>query len=176
MTASSIAWSYAATTYLSLLNEKAPITAVPRLVCSTLLFLRASHEAHAEEADISKSDLGKPDHVEMVEFVRYAKNAIIHGPERISLVAGEAIAPPEGIRLAFRVQDYQLEFEGPDAYEVPEDQLAAAKEYANRNSSRGVAGGLLAVVRDAIIDTADLISIPADQRERFERAPFPVIL
>jgi len=173
---SRIAWNYAAQTYLSISKGEASIPELPRIMCATLLFLRASHEAYAEEKlGGDRSKIGKPGHDDMVAFVRYAKNAIIHGPERISMIAGEPVTPPEGVRLAFRIKGFEIDFDGPDSYEAKPAEKAAAKRYATRRDSRGVVGGLLAEVWDAVRDTGDMIDVPPAELERFEKSGVPFI-
>lgn len=181
MPASHIAWSYAANTFLAIQDgwlrtnyAEPPLADVPRIMCGTLLFLRASHEAYADEQGIRERDLEPKD---MVAFVYFAKNAIIHEGERISLVAGAPRAPPDGVRLAFDVGGFDIDFDGPSAKRALRDDNArgAAQAYATRRERRGVQGGLLAEIRDAIQDTADMIGVPTAMRARFDASGVPVV-
>lgn len=181
VSAARTAWSYAARTYASIGEgwaktgyQEPSLADVPRLVCATLLFLRAAHEAHVKEKGLDIRALEPKD---MVAFVQFAKNAIIHGPERISLVAGPlppGITPPAGVKLAFAIRGFEIDFEGPDAYRSGDRE--AAERYATRRASRGVVGGLLAEVWDAVLETAEMLDVPDAERRGFEATGIPTIL
>lgn len=185
MSAARIAWSWAARTFAEIgegwakTGCKTPtVSELPRIMAATLLFLRASHEAFSKETGKSLDQIG---HEEMMAFVYFAKNSIIHHGERLPMVTGPA--PPgvktgPGLPLAFTIKGFELEFEGPDAkLAMRDDKMRAmAKAYATRHDSRGVVGGLLAEIRDAIVDTGQLIGVQDAELERFRNTPSPVFL
>lgn len=150
-------FQYAANLYLDLVERArerpSDVTSLPRYLCAILLFLRASHEAHADITNVKKHDL---EPAEMASFVHQAKNAIIHDAECMAMVAGGSLDKseiPNGFKgLAFRLTDVSIDFRPEDPRGHNSPGIERAYEYLERNGRSA-----LRAVHQAILDTALMI-------------------
>lgn len=87
------------------------------------------------------------------------------------------VTPPPGEPLAVEIQGFEIDFDSPEAAEATRSETirAAAKRYAHRRAERGVQGGLLAEIWDAVHDTAEMINVAEKERARFASAGIPIV-